>query len=286
MQEIGTRPSAVPPRPFLRPLIARARLARLAKVVAPPDHFAALPKACFRLIYLDPAWKFVAGPGRAPRYKTMPFKQLLDLARQIPALAHPDGCRMVLWVTRPFLEKGLQFMRAAGFRYSTCRTWAKLWPAEDGLFVMPDSLARGTGYEVIDDSEIIIIAKRGRPERVPPGKQPRGVFYAQRTHVHSEKPELVRDELRRMFGGPRLELFARHEREGWTSWGNEVGKLDARPSIRSRGNPARVRRDAGKDEGRPRPRDRRQAELFGADGGACGEAARRPRRRRNQHQGT
>jgi hypothetical protein len=40
---------------------------------------------------------------------------------------------------------------------------------------------------------------------------------------HSRKPEAVQDALERLFpDGPRLELFARRPRFGWTVWGNEV----------------------------------------------------------------
>ena len=193
-------------------------------------------------MYGDPPWKLLAGPGRHPdkHYRTMKFKDLLAMGPAVAELAHPEGCRFVFWTTAPFLEKAFQFMRACGFRYSTCRVWAKLWPKEDGLFIFPDSMSRGTGYESIDDREFLIIAKRGRPERIPPGKQPRGLFFGRRTKKHSEKPEFVRDELRRMFAGPRLELFSRHEREDWMMWGEEVGKLDEAEAVRPGRGPARV----------------------------------------------
>jgi hypothetical protein len=39
---------------------------------------------------------------------------------------------------------------------------------------------------------------------------------------HSRKPDCVHERIERLVAGPYLELFARRERNGWTTWGNEV----------------------------------------------------------------
>ena len=39
---------------------------------------------------------------------------------------------------------------------------------------------------------------------------------------HCEKPEEVYRRIERLYPGPRLELFARRPRAGWTVWGNEI----------------------------------------------------------------
>jgi N6-adenosine-specific RNA methylase IME4 len=31
--------------------------------------------------------------------------------------------------------------------------------------------------------------------------------------------------MERLFGGPRLELFARKPRAGWRTWGNEIARV-------------------------------------------------------------
>lgn len=194
----------------------------------------------------------MAGPGRHPdrHYLTMKFKELLALP--VAELGHPEGNRLVMWATAPFLRKAFILGETWGYRYSTTRVWGKLWPREDQLFIYADSLARGTAYEAIDDREFLIIFKRGKPERIPPGKQPRGLFFGRRAD-HSEKPALVRDELRRLFAGPRLELFSRHEVEGWTMWGNQVGKLDDK-KVRPGAAPRRGRVDARPVAGGEDPR--------------------------------
>lgn len=42
---------------------------------------------------------------------------------------------------------------------------------------------------------------------------------------HSRKPVCVYDRIERLVEGPYLELFSRTTREGWTVWGNQVGKF-------------------------------------------------------------
>ncbi|MCR9095693.1 MAG: S-adenosylmethionine-binding domain-containing protein [bacterium] len=42
------------------------------------------------------------------------------------------------------------------------------------------------------------------------------------THTaHSRKPALVSELIERVSSPPRLELFARSKRDGWTTWGNQ-----------------------------------------------------------------
>ena len=39
---------------------------------------------------------------------------------------------------------------------------------------------------------------------------------------HSAKPDKAYERIERLLAGPYLELFARAERTGWTTWGNEL----------------------------------------------------------------
>lgn len=177
----------------------------------------------YRVLYIDPAWKFSAGKSRNPsnHYRTMPLREIMALP--VPALFHPEGCRVALWVTVPHLENGFKTLKAWGLRYSSARFWVKLWPDEDQMFIYPDSIARGTGYEIANDTEVLLIGKFGRPEKAPNPK-PRNSFYGQRRE-HSRKPDHIRDWLARTYKGPRAELFARTETPGWAAWGDQVGRF-------------------------------------------------------------
>jgi N6-adenosine-specific RNA methylase IME4 len=40
---------------------------------------------------------------------------------------------------------------------------------------------------------------------------------------HSKKPAIFRDLIIRLFGNlPKIEVFAREEADGWSSWGDEL----------------------------------------------------------------
>jgi N6-adenosine-specific RNA methylase IME4 len=89
---------------------------------------------------------------------------------------------------------------------------------------MPDSFALGTGYEVRNSSEILIVAKRGKPQQLG-GKKPVSHIIAPRRE-HSRKPDCVRDEIAALFEGPRCELFARTHHPAFDSWGDQVDLFD------------------------------------------------------------
>jgi N6-adenosine-specific RNA methylase IME4 len=150
---------------------------------------------------------------------------VVEIARlPIGELTHPDGCRLFLWITMPLLHRVPELLSAWGFKYCTARPWLKTWASEGGLFLMPDSFATGTGYEVRNTSELQIIAKRGQPQRLN-GTKLAGHIIAPRRE-HSRKPDCVRDEIARLFDGPRCELFARSHHPGFDAWGNETELFD------------------------------------------------------------
>ena len=191
-----------------------------------PDQFDQIPRGHYRVIYADPPTKFSAGPNQNPsrHYPTMRLKDIADMP--IGDLAHPEGCRLLLWTTPPLLlhKNGpILFLKAWGFKYSTVRTWGKFYPRESGMFVYHDSISRGSGYESSGDAEFLIIAKRGRPQRIDGGK-PRGLFMSARRE-HSRKPDFLRDQICDLFEGPRIELFGRSEHPGFDVFGNEVDKF-------------------------------------------------------------
>ena len=52
----------------------------------------------------------------------------------------------------------------------------------------------------------------------------RSIIRARRSDVHSEKPIEVVQLLERWYPGlPKLEMFCRVPRDGWSVWGNQVG---------------------------------------------------------------
>ena len=101
-----------------------------------------------------------------------------------------------------------------GFEYKTVIfVWVKI--TKDGR-IRPDGIGRYTPNNV----ELVLLGKKGKYWRN--SKKVKQVIMAQKTK-HSEKPKEVYIRIEKLFGDvPRIELFARHRREGWDTWGNQV----------------------------------------------------------------
>jgi len=69
-------------------------------------------------------------------------------------------------------------------------------------------------------AEFLLVGVIGKPKRI--GRIPSNVIKRGPHHEHSRKPELFCDLIEQVSPGPYLELFARRNRLGWDTWGNEA----------------------------------------------------------------
>jgi N6-adenosine-specific RNA methylase IME4 len=177
-------------------------------------------------IAVDPPWPFTAYSDRAnsiPPYDTMTFEEIKALP--VGELA-ADDCALFMWVTWPNMPMWMPVIEAWGFTYSGLAfDWVKLNPSGEGLHW-------GTGYGTRANSEPCLFAKIGTPLRLDGG-----VHSVIMTPVgtHSEKPNEAYRRMKRLFGGPYLELFARKTRPGWQVWGNEIERGDMTHGDEARG---------------------------------------------------
>lgn len=198
------------------------------------------PAGGFGLIMADPPWSYEMrsdkGYAKAPEahYRTMPLAEIAALP--VEALAAPD-CLLWLWAVNPKLPEALEVVSAWGFTFKTAGTWVKRTARGRDAF--------GTGYILRSASEPFLIATRGKPKTtratrsmIPTydqGRQPVSdggdwpigtITIEALAREHSRKPdEAFRAAEQLMPEARRLELFSRQRREGWTVWGNEVGKF-------------------------------------------------------------
>jgi N6-adenosine-specific RNA methylase IME4 len=173
----------------------------------------------FRCIVADPPWYYGrswdAGSSKAAvqttRSEPMPYRQMpLDQIKAMPvSRLADDNCDLYLWVTQKYLPYGFDVLKQWGFKYCQTLTWCKK--------------PRGTGQGGLycPTTEFLLLGRRGR---MPVGKVRLDSTWWQvtRTERHSQKPEFFQDVIEGQSDGPRLELFARRKRPGWTVWGNEV----------------------------------------------------------------
>jgi N6-adenosine-specific RNA methylase IME4 len=98
-------------------------------------------------------------------------------------------------------------MAAWGFGYRSHIVWAK-----------PRA---GTGYWARSKHELLLIGTRGDIPAPAPGDRPDSIIEAP-VGRHSEKPTVFAELIERLYPTlPKIELFARRARPGWTAWGKE-----------------------------------------------------------------
>ena len=171
----------------------------------------------FAAILADPPWRFQNRTGKmAPehrrlrRYQTMSLEEICAM----PVAAHAaERSHLYLWTPNALLPWGLEVMRAWGFSYKTNLVWYKV--RKDG-----GSDGRGVGFYFRNVTELVLFGTRGRLRTGPAGRSQVNLL-ATRKREHSRKPDELYPIIEACSPGPRLELFARYPREGWSVWGNE-----------------------------------------------------------------
>jgi N6-adenosine-specific RNA methylase IME4 len=167
-----------------------------------------LPPGKYSVIYADPPWEYDNSgfdQSAAKIYPTMDVDRISNLP--INEITGPS-CVLFLWVTSAFLPEGIEVMDAWGFDYKTSMVWLKNRPP-------------GMGWWVETYCEYLLIGSRG--ENLHPRDKPINVnVFAEPVTEHSRKPVQVYELIERMYPDePKIELFARKRREGWSVWGNE-----------------------------------------------------------------
>lgn len=185
--------------------------------------FDALRPLWYRTILVDPPWQFEnwseKGEGKNPsaHYDCMSVN---DMARMpVGQLAAADSV-MIMWATWPMLPQCLDLMAMWGFTYKTGGVWAK--QSSTG-----NKWAFGPGYIVRSASEPFLIGTIGKPPIL--SRSQRNLIVAP-VREHSRKPEAQYDMAEAIGAEPRLELFSRTNRDGWTSAGNQTGMFEGAPA--------------------------------------------------------
>jgi len=126
-----------------------------------------------------------------------------------------DKSHLYLWVPNALLPDGLAVMEAWGFRYKGNIVWEKV--RKDGE---PDG--RGVGFYFRNVTELLLFGIRGENNRtLAPARSQVNLIRTQKRE-HSRKPDEIIPIIEQCSSGPRIELFARGNREGWDMWGNQA----------------------------------------------------------------
>jgi N6-adenosine-specific RNA methylase IME4 len=172
----------------------------------------------FGTVLADPPWRFVNRTGkvapehkRLSRYDTMSWKDIASLpVGEIAA----ERSHCYLWTPNALVPDALRVLEEWGFTYKTMLIWHKV--RRDG-----GSDGRGVGFYFRNVTEPVLFGVRGPLRTLAPGRGQVNLL-ATRKREHSRKPDELYPIIEACSPGPRVELFARYPREGWSAWGDEV----------------------------------------------------------------
>jgi N6-adenosine-specific RNA methylase IME4 len=175
----------------------------------------------YRTIVADPAWpmgrphgaRTASVKGRWAGYTDgnatdLPYSTMtLDEIKALPveALAEDDA-HLYIWTVNKFIEETYDVARAWGFKPSTLLTWCK---APMGV---------GLGWAHGLTTEHVLFCRRGS---LPYKARTDSTWWQWKRGQHSAKPDAFLDMVEAVSPGPYCEMFARRDRLGWDTWGNE-----------------------------------------------------------------
>lgn len=180
----------------------------------------------YRTIVCDPPWHYKdwpTSPARIPKGATFdarrtPIKYPTMTVEEIAALRPPadDHAHLYLWTTNRYLRDAYTVAEAWGFRFCQILVWCKT------------PMGLGPGGAFAQNAEFILFCRKGSPGQT---RRIDSVWFNwPRTAKHSRKPEAFLDLVEQVSPGPYLELFARRQRIGWDTWGNEALEHVAMPT--------------------------------------------------------
>jgi N6-adenosine-specific RNA methylase IME4 len=173
----------------------------------------------YRTIVADPPWPYSLGRSN-PTTKSVQGLRSHDHyeAMSIPEIEglrppSEDNAHLYLWTTNAFMVEAHEIARAWGFEPKTICTWVKVRHDD------PSRVSRKTGYWFRGATEHWLFCVRGSLKLQ--AKEALPTAYLWPRLPHSVKPDAFYYLVEKASPGPYLELFARRERIGWDTWGNE-----------------------------------------------------------------
>ena len=167
----------------------------------------------YHTIVADPPWEprlhrntvgRRKGPYRAGPQRYYPVMKVDQICQIIPPAKKKS--HLWLWCINQHLDWGYEVARAWGFEPQQVVTWCKP--------------TLGIGQFQCNTEQVLLCRKGGSVENA--FGRTKGTWFTWPRRKHSEKPDDFYKLVEKVSPGPYLEMFARKERAGWDSWGNEV----------------------------------------------------------------
>ena len=146
--------------------------------------------------------------GSRSRYGAMTISELCNIHLPLTLNAH-----LYLWFTNSFAVEAHTVAKAWGFKPVTILTWTKVKSDLTPSMKM--------GYYFRGATEHILFGVRGSLRLQTSEALPTGYLWPRTSH--STKPDEFYALVEKASPPSYLDIFARKLRDGWTSWGDEVG---------------------------------------------------------------
>ena len=197
------------------------------------------PAGRFSVVVVDPPWPLAVTPRvdnpMGHGYDTLSVE---EIAARPPPVDSPGW--VFLWSTQTHLPSAFGLLEGWGLRYSGLLVWLK----NGGPQMVGDLQRNGeyvlAGFSAGEDGDLAVVGVAGAPRyettkaffavnptwRMIAGEAPGADLW--RRGAHSAKPEGFYRLVERVCGDvPRLDMYARGGRAGWSSWGKEAVQTSA-----------------------------------------------------------
>ena len=174
----------------------------------------------YGIVYTDPPWRQTKGNLRKCRpnqtreldYQTLDLDEISKIHGYVLGNLTEEKHNVFMWTIDKYLHETERMMKELGYELHARMIWDK----ENG--VAPAFTVR------FSHEYLLWFYKKGKMRM--PCKETRGKYTTvlrEPSTKHSKKPLCAYVMIEDMFpDSPKLELFARNERDGWDCWGNEV----------------------------------------------------------------
>jgi site-specific DNA-methyltransferase (adenine-specific) len=172
----------------------------------------------YQVIYADPPWTYGSAGNSIQNQCNKHYPTMtIDEMSKIPIKDVSDSnCALFLWVSNPQLPKALELINIWGFEFKTVfKVWRKTYSNGDPVCV--------PGWWSRSSVELLLVASKGSPLKQKTTNNEPQEYVSQRTLLHSEKPDEIRDSVYNFLNVQnRLEVFGRKKVSDWDIWGLEM----------------------------------------------------------------
>lgn len=164
----------------------------------------------YRTIVVDPPWdqiktgirKVRPKQGRTLNYTTMTVEEITRFS--VVDFADEEA-HLYLWTINKYLRNAFDVLEAWGFRFHAVLVWKK-----------PTGVAPFSFQFV---NEFVLFGYRGKFKIRKMGIP---TTFEAKVREHSRKPDILYKIAEECSYPPRIDIFSREKREGWSQWGNET----------------------------------------------------------------